>query len=143
MSDVPSMRRVRHCLTLLTSRCRRARDEERTKTRSWKHGEGVVRRLLGTGESGLLRTRTRAGAYFEIRAQLLPLLLLTTMRTGTDKLAVDTFCDELGQYGIALEESEREELLRRLKGMGLFERCSDTGAASYVRSIPASARADM
>lgn len=106
-----------------------------SNTRSVKQGEAVVRRLLGTGESGLLRTRRGVGAYFEIGAGLLPLVLLSTVPTGADKIAVHRFWPELARYGVYLEPSERERLLLRLKAMGLYERYSDAGTASYVRSI--------
>ncbi len=106
-----------------------------TSSRAHKNGSQVVRRLLGRGEHGLLQARKGFGAYFEIGAGLLPLLLITSIGPGAEKIPVMRFWTELGRYGMRLPSEERERLLGRLKAMGLYERYSDAGEASYVRGL--------
>ena len=109
-------------------------------SRAYKQGGQVVRRLLGAGEHGLVQSRRNAGSYFELGSGLLPLLLLTTIGADAEKLAVHSFWHELAAYGLRFAQEEREILLGRLKSMGLYERYSDAGEASYVRGIITSNR---
>lgn len=139
LSDVRSARSGLSALFDLYRRYNREASSRPSSARSVKQGEGVLRRLLRTGESGLLRARRGLGGYFELGAGLLPLLLLTTMDTGVDKLSVQRFWREIERYGIYLEPNEQERVLLRLKSMGLYERYSDAGSASYVRSMLAPA----
>lgn len=104
-------------------------------TRAYKTGEQVVRRLLSMGENGLLQGRKKLGAYFEIGGGLLPLLLITTVRQDEEKIQVGELWKRLGDYGLHLDRDEQERLLGRLKAMGLYERFSDAGEASYVRGL--------
>lgn len=104
-------------------------------SRAYKNGEQVMRRLLSMGENGLLQVRKRLGAYLEIGGGLLPLLLITTMQQNEEKIQVREFWKRLGNYGLNLSRDEQERLLGRLKAMGLYERYSDAGEASYVRGL--------
>ncbi|WP_428267883.1 DNA phosphorothioation-dependent restriction protein DptG [Haliangium sp.] len=106
-----------------------------TSRRAYKNGEQVVRRLLSMGDNGLLQVRQLANTYFELGGGLLPLLLITTVGTQVEKISVRRFWHRLGEYGLHLDDHERERLLGRLKAMGLYERYSDAGEASYVRAL--------
>ena len=91
--------------------------------------------LLSQGEFGVIQTRRGLGSFFELGAGLLPLLLLLAVGADRDKLQVDRFWDRLADYGFAFDDQERESVLRRLRDMGLYERFSDAGEASYVRNL--------
>jgi hypothetical protein len=104
-------------------------------SRAYKQGAQVTRSLLIQGETGLVQTRRNVGPYFEIGAGILPLLLLLIVGSEREKITVSAFWDGLARYGLRLDEDERGRLLSRLKAMGLYERFSDAGEASYVRGL--------
>jgi hypothetical protein len=104
-------------------------------SRAYKQGEQVVRRLLSMGENGLLQARKGVGVYLEIGAGLLPLLLITSIGCGKEKIQVNELWKRLGEYGLRVVEDDRDRLLGRLKAMGLYERYSDAGEASYIRGL--------
>ena len=113
------------------------RDGARNKTSTRAHRQGIsmTTSLLSQGEFGVIQTRRGLGSFFELGAGLLPLLLLLAVGAERDKLQVDRFWDRMADYGFAFERAERESVLRRLKDMGLYERFSDAGEASYVRNL--------
>ncbi|MCB9662368.1 MAG: DNA phosphorothioation-dependent restriction protein DptG [Sandaracinaceae bacterium] len=135
LEEVRSAQSGGHALKRLYHRYDRESSPSSSTTRAWKQGAQVLRLLLSARGSDLLQIRRGVGAYFEIGAGLLPLLLITTIEPGRQKLPVHRFWSELEGYGIGLEAEEREGVLDRLKAMGLFERFSDAGTASYVRSM--------
>ncbi len=103
--------------------------------RAYKQGAQITRSLLSQGEMGLVQSRRGIGTYFEIGAGMLPLLLLLIVGVDREKVTVSSFWDGLARYGLRLDEDERGRLLARLKAMGLYERFSDAGEASYVRGL--------
>lgn len=108
------------------------------QSRAWKQGGQVVRRLLNMGEMGLVQARGRGGVFFELGSGMLPLLLLLLVRRGDpsrEKVSIDDFRTRLEAYGLKFSGSEWPLLLDRLKAMGLYERYSDAGSASYVRGL--------
>lgn len=113
------------------------RDGARNKTSTRAHRQGIsmTTSLLSQGEFGVIQTRRGLGSFFELGAGLLPLLLLLAVGADRDKLQVDRFWDRLADYGFAFAPRERESVLRRLRDMGLYERFSDSGEASYVRNL--------
>lgn len=105
-----------------------------SNSRAVRQGRQVLMALLGkAGEYGLVRSRKRVGAYFELGSGLLPVLMLLVIGKQ-ERLRLHQFWDGLARYGLALTEPNRRVLLRQLKAMGLFERYSDAGEASYVRN---------
>lgn len=106
-----------------------------SRTRATRQGLEVVDRLLKSGDSGILRGVRGLGSYFELGVNLVPLLLLTTIGSGGEKIQVAEFWKELAEYGFSFEAEERELLLGHLKSMGLYERFSDAGEASYIRNL--------
>lgn len=113
------------------------RDGARNKTSTRAHRQGIsmTTSLLSQGEFGVIQTRRGLGSFFELGAGLLPLLLLLAVGAERDKMQVDRFWERLADYGFAFDEQERESVLRRLRDMGLYERFSDAGEASYVRNL--------
>lgn len=106
-----------------------------SSSRAVKQGEAVVSSLLKSGDTGILRGAPGVGSYFELGANLIPLLLLTTIGSRGEKIQVAQFWEKLAEYGFSFEAQERELLLAHLKSMGLYERFSDAGEASYVRNL--------
>lgn len=104
-------------------------------SRAYKQGIQVTRSLLYKGEYGLIQARPRVGAYCELGSGLLPLLLLLIIGPKRDRIRVDQFWEGLGRYGLQLPPTEQENLLQRLKSMGLYERFSDAGEANYILNL--------
>lgn len=106
-----------------------------TNSRAYKQGAQVTRSLLSQGEMGLVQSRRGVGTYFEIGAGILPAFLLLIVGANREKVTVASFFQGLSEYGLRMDEVERNRLLSRLKAMGLYERFSDAGEASYVRGL--------
>lgn len=112
------------------------RDGARNKTATRAHRQGIAMTvsLLAQSDYGIIQRRRGLGAFFELGAGMLPLLLLLTIGDA-HKLQVDRFWSRLADYGFDFDAAEQERLLRRLKDMGLYERYSDAGEANYVRNL--------
>ncbi len=103
-------------------------------TQANKQGYEVINALLSRGDDGIIRNRKSVGHYFELGTGMLPLLLMLTVRDA-EKISLLEFWKRLEGYGLRFEPEERQRLLDRLKSMGLYERFSDAGEASYVRNL--------
>ena len=113
------------------------RDKARNKTSTRAHRQGIAMAisLLRQSDYGIIQTRRGLGSFFELGGGLLPLLLLLTIGHKAHKIQVDVFWQRLAAYGFSFDARERDQLLGRLKDMGLYERFSDAGAANYVRTL--------
>ena len=104
------------------------------RNRAYAQGFQVLVALLSkSGEYGLVRSRPGIGAYFELGSGLLPVLMLFILGRR-ERIRLHQFWSGLAEYGLRLEERDRRILLRQLKAMGMYERFSDAGEASYVRN---------
>lgn len=124
-----------HALRALYHRYNLNTAAKSANTRAYKQGAQVTRNLLSQGEMGLVQSRRGVGPYFEIGAGLLPLLLILAVGVEREKITVSELWGRLSEYGLRLDEEEQARLLARLKSMGLYERFSDAGEASYVRAL--------
>ncbi|MFO7567262.1 MAG: DNA phosphorothioation-dependent restriction protein DptG [Enhygromyxa sp.] len=106
-----------------------------TMTRAYRQGMQVTSSLLTHNQDGLIQARRGLGKYFELGVGLLPLILLTTVGAGAEKIPVSQFWAELERYGLTFDMEERARLLERLRSMGVYERYSDAGEAAYVRNL--------
>ena len=106
-----------------------------TKNRATKQGIHVADALLGRGDRGLVQDRRGVGRYFEIGVGIVPLLLLLSMGAHSEKIRISKLWARFEDYGLHLDDTERDLLLNRLKSMGLYERYSDAGEANYVRNL--------
>ncbi len=85
---------------------------------------------VGTGS--LISRNGRSFSFFEVDEELL-LLLVRLVCHDDREVPVDDFFRELRGYGLApQDEAEREALTRTLERLGLLERYSDAGEASFV-----------
>jgi DNA phosphorothioation-dependent restriction protein DptG len=124
-----------HALRALYERYNIESSRNATASRAYRQGIQITSSLLQQGEYGLLKSRQRVGAYFELGAGILPLLLLLVVGAGREKIPVEEFWKRLGVYGLAFDGTERERVLARLRAMGVYERYSDAGEAAYVRNL--------
>ncbi len=107
-------------------------------TRAYSNGMSVVVSLLRRGNSGLVQSRKGLGYFFELGVGALPYFLVVSMGRRK-KMRLSEFWERLAAYGLRFDPEERALLLGRLKVMGLYERFSDAGEASYVRNLVAMA----
>jgi hypothetical protein len=124
-----------HALRRLYERYNIESSKNAAASRAYRQGIQLTSSLLQQGEYGLLKSRQRVGAYFEMGAGILPLLLLLVVGVGREKIPVDDFWKRLADYGLAFDSTERERVLGRLRAMGVYERYSDAGEAAYVRNL--------
>jgi hypothetical protein len=124
-----------HGLRRLYERYNIQTSPNRANSRAYKQGIGVVSSMLRQGQYGLIQSRGRVGAYFEMGVGLLPLFLLLAVGPGREKVPVDRFWARLASYGLDFDAEEQEQLLARLRSMGVYERYSDAGEAAYVRNL--------
>jgi hypothetical protein len=131
-----------HGLRSLYERYNSQSSRNATASRAYRQGAQVSSSLLQQTHYGILRARSRVGAYFEMGAGLLPLLLLTSIGAGREKRPVNHFWQRLESYGLGFDAEERERVMARLRDMGVYERFSDAGEAAYVRNLLTSSRED-
>lgn len=124
-----------HALRRLYERYNIESSKNAAASRAYRQGIQITSSLLQQGEYGFLKSRQRVGAYFEMGAGVLPLLLLLVVGVGREKIPVDDFWRRLADYGLAFDSTERELVLGRLRAMGVYERYSDAGEAAYVRNL--------
>lgn len=124
-----------HALRDLYARYNLQNVKNPTSSRAYRQGVQVTSSLLNQGEYGLVQSRPRVGAFFQVGAGILPLLLLLTVRPEREKAPVDELWRRLEGYGLCFDPEERERLLARLRAMGVYERFSDAGEAAYVRNL--------
>jgi hypothetical protein len=104
-------------------------------SRAYRQGIQITSSLLQQGQYGLVQARQRVGAFFELGAGVLPLVLLLSVGAGREKVPVDNLWTRLERYGLRFDFDERERLLAHLRSMGVYERYSDAGEAAYVRNL--------
>ena len=124
-----------HALRALYERYNIEVSKSATASRAYRQGGQITSSLLQQGEYGLMKSRQRVGAYFEMGAGIMPLLLLLIVGAGREKIPVDGFWSRLAAYGLSFDSTERELVLSRLRAMGVYERYSDAGEAAYVRNL--------
>lgn len=124
-----------HALRKLYERYNIQSSRNAAASRAYRQGIQITSSLLQQGQYGLVQSRQRVGAYFEVGANILPLLLLIAVGAGREKIPVDGFWHQLAEYGLSFDDEERERLLSRLRAMGVYERYSDAGEAAYVRNL--------
>ncbi|WP_157411086.1 DNA phosphorothioation-dependent restriction protein DptG [Actinoplanes rectilineatus] len=94
----------------------------------------VVNQLMLAGNVGAGSLITRNGpsfTFFEVDEELL--LLLVRLICREREVPVEGFFDHLRTYGLRpQDEAERESLISTLERLGLLERYSDAGEASFV-----------
>ncbi|MFD6568306.1 DNA phosphorothioation-dependent restriction protein DptG [Micromonospora profundi] len=94
----------------------------------------VVNQLMlgsSVGSGSLISRNGPSFGFFEVDEELL--LLLVRLVCRDRELPVDDFFRELRAYGLApQDEAEREDLTSTLERLGLLERYSDAGEASFV-----------
>lgn len=128
-----------HALRRMYERYNIQNSRNRANSRAYRQGVQTMSSLLRQGPRGLLQGRPRVGPFFEVGAGVLPLLLRVTVGTH-EKVPVTRLWKRLSDYGLRFDVDERERLLARLRSMGVYERYSDAGEASYVRNLMTSAR---
>lgn len=124
-----------HAMQTLYEMYNRQTSRNAAGSRAYRTGVGVTSSLLKQNQYGLVQGRNRVGPFFELGANLLPLLLLVAIGPENEKAPVSRFLRRLEDYGLALDAAEQESLLQRLKAMGVFERFSDAGESAYVRNL--------
>lgn len=108
----------------------RSRDLRRTSS-------SVVNSLVFIGAVGRGSLISRNGpsyGFFEIDEQLL--LLLVRLVCADRELPFETFLHGLRSYGLAPQDDhERDALADTLERLGLLDRYSDAGEASFVHYV--------
>ncbi|WP_010596874.1 MULTISPECIES: DNA phosphorothioation-dependent restriction protein DptG [Rhodococcus] len=102
-----------------------------------QRGRDVVNTMVG-GFGGTLKRNRGKVRFFELDEQVLFLLVkLILDGAGVEQMPLQTeFLPALSQYGLAPQDSAEEELLAdALQRLGLLDRYSDAGEATYVRHI--------
>ncbi|MFG1643756.1 hypothetical protein ACGFMK_25965 [Amycolatopsis sp. NPDC049252] len=102
-----------------------------------QRGRDVVNTMVGGFGGNLRRNRGRV-RFFELDEQVLFLLVkLVLDGAGVEQMALQTaFLPALQAYGLAPQDAAEEELLAdALQRLGLLDRYSDAGEATYVRHV--------
>jgi hypothetical protein len=102
-----------------------------------QRGRDVVNTMVGGFGGNLKRNRGRV-RFFEVDEQVLFLLVkLVLDGAGTEQMALQTgFLPALQAYGLAPQDAaEEERLADALQRLGLLDRYSDAGEATYVRHV--------
>jgi hypothetical protein len=102
-----------------------------------QRGRDVVNSMVGGFGGNLKRNRGRV-RFFELDEQVLFLLVkLILDGAGVKQMALqNSFLPALRQYGLAPQDAAEEHLLAdALQRLGLLDRYSDAGEATYVRHV--------
>jgi hypothetical protein len=111
-------------------------DVRRMRRNDLRHqGADVVNQLVlapSVGDGSMIGRNGPNFTFFEVDEELLLLLVRLICREGA--VPVDEFLTGLRLYGLEPQhEDERERLANTLERLGLLERYSDAGEASFVR----------
>ena len=100
-----------------------------------RQGSEVVNQLMlasNVGSGSLLSRNGRSFTFFEVDEELL--LLLVRLICQDREVAVEAFLQKLSAYGLSpQDDAERDSLINTLERLGMLERYSDAGEASFVR----------
>lgn len=109
-------------------------DVRHMRTRPSRQGTEVVNQLMlspSVGAGSLISRNGPSFAYFELDEQLL--LMLVRLICGDRELPLEGFLRALRRYGLApQDEAEKAALADTLERLGLLDRYSDAGEASFV-----------
>jgi hypothetical protein len=109
-------------------------DIRHMRSRPSRQGTEVVNQLMlapSVGPGSLISRNGPSFAYFELDEQLL--LMLVRLTCGDRELPLESFLQALRSYGLApQDDAERAALADTLERLGLLDRYSDAGEASFV-----------
>ncbi|GAB1779549.1 hypothetical protein PMEGAS67_50260 [Priestia megaterium] len=98
-------------------------------------GYRVISHYTERGSSfSFLATKGGVGDYYAMGQELLILLVHLIVKQG-DKISYKNFLKEIKEYGFVPENNAEPELLKKLDEVGLLQKFSDSGDATYVRTI--------